>query len=313
MRARALASGVAATLVVLAPATALAANGDGAAIGGEVYLDLDGDGTRDAGEPGRGNVQLTLRTEAAIVDATVSMGDGSWTFNNVPAGTVTLVVEPPNDLEVTGSTVPGLDPATGEATVEVDGDDTTLGTIGLGSPLTSGPDVAATVAVDEAASSDDSFRWELTALNLGTEAAPGPVDLRAVLSPGHEAVAASGDGWTCETSTAIVLCTAPGDLAAGSALPTLSLTTTPVGDVGSRVTVTGTVRLADVFDDAPLNDEDVASWTIGAELAADDLDGDGTGDLTNAGAPVTGLLVAALLVMAVGATALTATRRTSRP
>lgn len=309
MRTRAVLGGIAMALVALGPTAAHAATTEGASLTGEVYLDLDGDGTRDSGEPGRADVQLTLRTDAAILDATVTASDGTWTFNNVAAGTVTLVVEPPNDLDITGSTVAGLDTSSGEATVEV-ADDAELGAIGLGSPLTTGADVAATVTLDEDGSTDDSYRWELRALNLGTDAADGPVDLRAVLSAGHEVVDAVGAGWTCETSTAIVLCSAMTDLAPGSVLPTLSLTTAPVGDVGTVVTVTGTIRLDGVFDGAPLNDEDVASWAIGGELAADDLDGDGTGDLTNAGAPASGLLVAALLALVAGAAALSTSRRT---
>ncbi len=312
MSARALVSGLAVALLVLAPATALAATTDGATLSGEVYLDLDGNGTRDAGEPGRAAVQLTLRTDATILDATVTGADGSWAFNNVPAGTLTLVIEPPNDHDITGGTVAGLSPSSGEATVEVSGD-AELGAIGLGSPVSSGPDVAATVTHVEDGSTDDTFAWSLTALNLGPDGADGPVDLRAVLSAGHEVVDASGDGWTCELSTAIVLCSTTSDLDAGTALPVVSLTTAAAGDVGTTVTTTGTVRLDGVFDGAPLNDEDVASHTIGTELAAEDVDGDGTGDLTTAGVRASGMLVAALLALVVGATAVSAGRRPVRP
>ena len=312
MRARALVSGTAAALLVLAPGAALAATTDGATLTGEVYLDLDGDGTRDGDEPGRAAVQLTLRTDATILDATVTADDGTWTFNNVPPGTVTLVVEPPNDHVITGSTVPGLSASSGEATVEVS-DDAALGAVGLGSPVSSGPDVAATVTFVEDASTEDTYSWALTALNLGPDDADGPVDLRAVLSAGHEVVDAAGDGWDCELSTAIVLCSTADDLAAGTALPVVTLTTAAVGDVGTTVTTTGTVRLEGVFDGAPLNDEDVASHTIGTELAAEDIDGDGTGDLTTAGVRAGGTLAVALFALAVGAAAVTASRRTVRP
>ncbi len=312
MRARALAIGIATAVAALVPATALAATTDGAAVSGEVYLDLDGDGTRDAGEPGRASVQLTLRTDATILDAAVTDADGRWVFNNVPTGPLTLVVEPPNDHVITGTTVPGLSTASGEADVDVTGD-VDLGTVGLGSPVVSGADVATTVAIDEDASTDDQFTWVLSTLNLGPDTAAGPVDLRAVLSAGHEVLDATGDGWDCELSTAIVLCSTASDLAAGTILPPVSLTTAATGDVGTTVTVTGTVRLDGVFDGAPLNDEDVASFTIGAELAADDIDGDGTGDLTTAGAPASGLLVAAVLALVAGASVVTTTRRTRRP
>ena len=299
-------------LAALAPATAMATTGDAGAVSGEVFLDLDGDGTRDADEPGRADVQVSLRTAATILDATVTGADGSWTFNNVPAGPATLVVEPPIDHVVTGGTVDGLDTGSGEAAIEVDGD-LAVGAIGLGSPVSSGADVAATVTFDDGASTEDNYVWNLLALNLGPGDADGPVDLRVVLNATHEVASATGDGWTCEESTAIVLCTSAAGLPGASTLPALSVTTTPVGDVGSDVTVTGTVRLDGVFDAAPLNDEAVATRAVGGDLAAADIDGDGTGDLTTAGASTTGLLVAALLALVVGAGTVTTTRSTHRP
>lgn len=299
-------------LGALAPATALATTGDSGTVSGEVFLDLDGDGTRDAGDPGRAGVQVTLRTDATILDATVSGADGSWSFSNVPAGTATLVVEPPIDHVVTGGTVDGLDTAAGEAAVTVDGD-VAVGAIGLGSPVSSGPDVAATVTSDGTGSTESSYAWTLAAVNLGPGDADGPVDLRVVLNAAHEVTGTSGDGWSCEESTAIVLCTSTAGIPAGTQLPPLSLTTTPVGDVGSTASVTGTVRLEGVFDAAPLNDEAVASLAIGGDLAAQDIDGDGTGDLTTAGATTTGLLVAGLLALVVGAGTVSTTRRTRQP
>ena len=312
VRAAVLLSTSVVALVGLAPTVALATTGDSGAVSGEVFLDLDGDGTRDADEPGRAGVQVTLRTDATILDATVSAADGSWTFNNVPAGSATLVVEPPIDHVVTGGTVAGLDTASGEADVEVDGD-VAVGAVGLGSPVTSGADVAATVTTDVDASTESTYAWRLAAVNLGPGAADGPIDLRIVLNAAHEVAGASGDGWSCEESTAIVLCTSAAGIPAGAVLPELRLTTTPVGDVGSTASVTGTVRLDGVFDAAPLNDEAVASLAIGAELAAADIDGDGTGDLTTAGATTTGILVAALLALVVGAGTVTTTRRAPRP
>lgn len=298
-------------LAALAPATALASAGDAGTVSGEVFLDLDGDGTRDAGEPGRADVQVSLRTAATILDATVSDSDGSWTFNNVPAGTATLVVDAPIDHEVTGGTVIGLDTDSGEAIIEVAGD-VAAGSIGLGSPVTSGADVATTVTLDEAGSTESAYAWDLGAWNLGPDDATGPVDLRIVLNAAHEVSGTSGDGWSCEESTAIVLCTTTAGIPAGTGLPPLALTTTPVADPGTDATVTGTVRLDGVFDAAPLNDEGVASLAIGADLAAADIDGDGTGDLTTAGARTTGLLVAALLALVVGAGAITTTHSTRR-
>lgn len=299
-------------LLAAAPAAALAGTGDGVEVSGLVWLDLDGDGTRDDGEPGRADVQVTLRTSATIVDATTTAPDGSWTFAKVQPGTYTLVIEPPLDHDITGGTLPGLDPDSGEAEISVGTEPVTdAGTVGLGSPVTSGADVAATVTLDRAGSSADRYRWVVTAHNLGPEDADGPVDLRIVLSADHETVDAAGEGWSCDRSAAIVLCEAATGIPAATSLPDVTLTTRPVGDVGARVSVTGTVRLEGAFDAAPLNDEDSATASIGGDLAAADLDGDGTGDLTNAGASTSGVLVAGLLALVLGAVAVRTSGRTT--
>lgn len=300
-------------LLAAAPASALASTTDGVAVAGQVWLDLDGDGARDDGEPGRADVQMTLRTSATIVDAVTTDATGGWTFGNVQPGTYVVVVEPPIDHEITGGTLPGLDPDTGEASLTVGSEPlTAVGAVGLGSPVTSGPDVATTVTFDRDGSSTEAYRWVVTAHNLGSEAADGTVDLRIVLSSGHEATAVDGGDWSCDRSAAIVLCEAAAGIPAASSLDSVTVTSRPVGDVGTTVSVTGTVRLDGSFDAAPLNDEDAASVSIGADLAAADLDGDGTGDLTNAGTATTGLLVAGLLALVVGAAAVRTPARSTR-
>ncbi len=300
-------------LLATAPVGALASTADGVGVGGQVWLDLDGDGTRDDGEPGRADVQVTLRTSATIVDAVTTGASGEWVFGNVQPGTYEIIVEPPIDHVITGGTLPGLDLESGAASVTVDTEPLPdAGAVGLGSPVTDGPDVATTVTFDRDGSSADTYRWVITAHNLGTEAADGPVDLRIVLSSDHEATAIGNGDWSCDRSAAIVLCGTTAGLPAGSSLPSVTLMSKPVGDVGTTVSVTGTVRLDGAFDGAPLNDEDVASISIGADLAAADLDGDGTGELTNAGSTATGLLVAGLLALVVGAAAVRTSGRTAR-
>ena len=309
----ALVGALTALCIIGLPAGAAAASTDGVDVGGSVWLDLDGDGTRDDGEPGRNGVQVTLRTEAAIVDAAITRADGTWSLGNVAAGTYSVLVEAPIDHVVTGGTLPGLDAATGTATIEVAGTALPdLGSVGLGSPVSSGPDLATTVVHEDDPADDGRHTWQVGVHNLGPEDADGPLDVRIVLSPAHEAVEASGQGWTCDLAAAIVLCSTDAAAAAGTSLPPLTLTSAPVGDVGASMSVTGTVRLDGVFDAAPLNDEATASPTAGAGDAATDLDGDGTADITDAGAPVEGLLVAGLLAVVVGAATVRTSRRSAR-
>lgn len=316
MRVQQLLLGATVALLALGvPGVATGATSDGAHMAGAVWLDMDGDGTRDDGEPGRGDVKVTLRTSASILDATTTASDGSWSFSSVQPGTYDVLVEAPIDHVVTGGTLPELDTGTGQGTITVAAEDVgDIGTVGLGSPVSSGPDVATTVTFGDSGSSDDDFRWTVTAHNIGPADVEGPIDLRLVLSPDHETMQVAGDGWTCEPSAAIVLCETDAGIPAATSLPGITMRTRPVGDVGVSVSVTGTARLDGVFDAAPLNDEDSATASIGAGGVAEDIDGDGTGDLTEAGAATTGLLVAALLAMVVGTGAIRTSRRsTHRP
>ena len=310
VRPAVLGSAIVVLLVVLLPAAAQATATDGAQVSGLVFLDLDGDGTNDGDEPGRGDVQVALRTDASILDATTTRPDGTWTFNNVQPGTYELVVEPPIDHRVTGGSLPGLELASGTAVLEVATDDIPdAGTVGMGSPVTTGPDIAATATLDRDASTPDTLQWEVAVHNLGPGGSDGPIDLRLALSSDHETSGVQSSGWDCEESMAIVLCQSAGDLPAGTSLPPLTLTTTPTGAVGTTVSVTATARMDGSFDGAPLNDEDEASTTISGDVATSDLDGDGNGDLTNTGATTTGLLVAGLLAVVLGGTALADTGR----
>jgi hypothetical protein len=55
-------------------------------LGGSVWYDLDGDGTRDPGEPGLVGVTIELLTDGIQIGMTTTQGDGSYGFVSVPAG-----------------------------------------------------------------------------------------------------------------------------------------------------------------------------------------------------------------------------------
>jgi hypothetical protein len=60
-------------------------------IGDLVWLDSDGDGTRDGGEPGIDGVTLTLRRGATVVGTATTAGGGAYLFNNVPGPQIQTV------------------------------------------------------------------------------------------------------------------------------------------------------------------------------------------------------------------------------
>jgi hypothetical protein len=303
MRLRIACTTTAATVGILLSAMlpAAAATTDGVVLAGDVWLDLDNDGTRDAADPGRAGVAVSLRTSATILDATVTDSDGAWRFANVAPGSYTVVVSPPIDHRITA----------GEQTVTVEvgfADILTGPSLGLGSPVASGPDVAVTVGADEASSSDTVFGWMIDVYNLGDSAADGPISVRIVLDGAHAATSASGTGWTCDASDVIVTCATGSTLLAAEQLPRIQLLSTINGEVGTLARMSGTVRIVGVFDAAPLNDEASAEQAVGTALAAPDTDGDGAADLSDTGVPALALALLALLALAAGAATLRAAR-----
>lgn len=77
----------------------------GSTIGDQVFLDLDGDGTQDAGEPGIPGVTVSLVDPAGnIVGTTTTDENGNYEFPNLPAGTYTVVITD------TDNVLGGLDP-----------------------------------------------------------------------------------------------------------------------------------------------------------------------------------------------------------
>jgi hypothetical protein len=288
-------------LLLSAMLPAAASTTDGVVVAGDVWLDLDSDGTRDDADPGRVGVAVSLRTSATILDATVTDSDGTWRFANVAPGSYTVVVSPPIDHRITA----------GEQTVTVEVglvDILTGPSLGLGTPVASGPDVTVTVRADEASSSDTVFGWMIDVYNLGDSAADGPISVRIVLDGAHAATSASGTGWTCDASDVIVTCATGSTLLPAEQLPRIQLLSKIDGEVGASARMSGTVRILGAFDGAPLNDEASAEQTVGTALAAPDTDGDGTADLSDTGVSALALILLALLALAAGAATVRATR-----
>lgn len=67
-----------------------------ASIGDYVWLDADQDGIQDGNENGIGSVMVSLyNSSGALIDSTLTAGDGSYSFTNLPPGDYTIEVTPP--------------------------------------------------------------------------------------------------------------------------------------------------------------------------------------------------------------------------
>jgi protocatechuate 3,4-dioxygenase beta subunit len=79
-----------------------------ASIGNQVWLDSDGDGTQDVGEPGVAGVTVSLYDAAGnLVATTVTDGTGKYMFTDLVPGDYSLSFTPPADYTFTSSNTPG--------------------------------------------------------------------------------------------------------------------------------------------------------------------------------------------------------------
>lgn len=79
-------------------------------VSGQVWHDIDADGFDDgAGEPGIGNVTIVLINSGGVVVAATTAVNGSYAFNDVPAGDYTVAVTDDNDVLDDYTLTSGLD------------------------------------------------------------------------------------------------------------------------------------------------------------------------------------------------------------
>ena len=68
----------------------------GGTIGGYVWADTNGNGLQDDWEAGLPNITVELRFNSTVIATTTTDSTGHYVFEDVPAGTYTIVVLPPN-------------------------------------------------------------------------------------------------------------------------------------------------------------------------------------------------------------------------
>ncbi len=195
-------------------------------VSGLIWNDLDGDGVRDAGEPGIAGVTVILVDDAGGVAATTVTGsDGAYLFADVPIGDYQVQVD-------TEALPPGLD----TPTYTPDGDDDTVVAI----TVTAGGDIT---GLDFGYRPDGSISgtvWEDRdgdgTRDLGEPGLPG-VDV-IVTWFGPDAVAGGGDDETYTTTTAADGSYSVGGLQPGTYGTRVDEATLPTGLAASAGTAT---------------------------------------------------------------------------
>ena len=107
-----------------------------ATVTGHLYIDANGNGTQDPGEPNLPDVDVIITDSAGNKQTVTTDANGNWTAS-VPPGTVTIDVDQSDPQYPSGSTITdGQDPTTVTVTA---GTETDAGDVGLNPPTASSP------------------------------------------------------------------------------------------------------------------------------------------------------------------------------
>ncbi|MEX2196821.1 MAG: PKD domain-containing protein [Thermoleophilaceae bacterium] len=184
--------------------------------------------------PSQGLEPLDVDFNAAGSAATAGVANYRWDFDGNGTFDQTTTIPTTSFTYVT----PGVYPAKLRVT-DVEGDfDETTRTITVQARE---PDLAVDKSHEGAfvASSPGSFAIDVT--NVGTRATDGTATVTDLLPESLPFAAAAGDGWTCGENARLVTCTHPGPVAAGEALPTITVDVGVTGDAVPQVSNTAEV------------------------------------------------------------------------
>ena len=256
-----------------------------ATIGDRVWADLDKDGVQDEGEPGIPGVTVTLKdSDGNVIASTTTDNNGNYLFEDIPAGSYTVVFTSPDNVYEFTTANAGNDDASdsdadasGVATVTVGEGDVDL-TIDAGLKLKN--DAAAIDIVKLAGDAPDGTDFQLarygdtatyTYIVTNTGLAPlvnvvvtddklGAIGTIASLAPGAAATLTASAALTVDTTNVVTVTATP---------------TTKSGDP-----ISGTPSVTDSDDAVVLVPEQTA--TIGDRVWID-ANGDGIQDANEVG------------------------------
>ncbi|MBT8246304.1 MAG: DUF11 domain-containing protein, partial [Acidimicrobiia bacterium] len=222
-------------------------------VSGVVWIDANGDGVRDPGEPELGGVIVS--GICAGPDGILGTGDdavlpnqvttGSFTFSPVPVSTCEFTVDPAS-----------LPPGSATSTFDLDGgaDGTSIVVVPPGGRTDVdfgyqwAVDLLLTkVSTEGNVQAGDDAEWILTVTNVGVPTAFGTITLTDDLPDGLNFVSAGGAGWTCGEADSVVTCFHAGPLAVGDSLEVRILTNVDE-DLSGTINNEAVVALAGDFN-----------------------------------------------------------------
>ena len=285
------------------------------AVGDRVWFDEDLDGLQGAGEPGVPGVVVTLRTTdgravtgigGAVVGPVTTDADGAYAFAGLLPGEYVVRIDRIASADALAGYAPtvagagadrALDSSTWTATsrVLVGGESDT--TLDFG--LVLADDVQLALRKVPVARTADSITWDVTVMSTGTQDAYAGFSVVDALPGALTFRSASGTGFACVAVDRVVTCDHDGSLPAGESATVRIVT--GLTAAGADVTNTATVDVEGRgYRFEVLAAEDVA-WSEPAERTGGVAVTAPGGDLATTGSDAAWPLVAAGVLLALGA------------
>jgi len=216
------------------------------AIGDYTWIDTNGNGIQDGGEPPIAGITVTLlnpdgtpatHSNGTPIAAVVTDGNGRYVFDDVLPGDYKIQFSTPDGYKLTGTgsgtsatdsnpTPNGLTPVFTVGATPTGDTRTVVGTDGVTKALLINPtidagfvkkrwDLAITKQFGSIDSGTSQIKWNLSVVNNGPDAATGPIVVTDELPAGLNFAGAVGSGVVCANAGQTVTCTRTSDLAVG--------------------------------------------------------------------------------------------------
>ncbi len=268
-----------------------------ASIGDTVFLDEDGDGIQDDGEPGVPDVPVTLIDgDGDVIDTTVTDEDGKYIFDGLLPGDYIVEIDPPSDMIISPPDQGGdddldsdADPTSGRTPVVQIGEPADITNVDFG--LIPVPNLVLTKNLaDDVLVAGAEAVYQIVITNDSRFPTSGPVTVVDNLPSALAYVRTETLDWLCALDGTAVRCVFDEVIGAGTSV-TLRIVTlvdpSAIGDIANTATVT----VSGVESETADNEDDAVGTVEPAP----------SGELPATGSPAQHLAVLAAAMLAAGA------------